>query len=1129
MPILDSEFKKKLVTAIKKPTKKQVIVAVLVIAVLITVITCASIFSNKLRKANVEKLELGDSLDSVIDRLGEPDDQIDNTYYWFKGADNLDELLEITLDGKSYTAVTADFRGAEGEEFLYSISYEKDGDTSVKEYSLIDGHSQYAKDEVIDNGDIAVDVRYSNGGFLKTYVYRVWSPIDTSKLGKQTLTVSLDRYSMEMYDFEVEVVEPSQITGDGDTVLITYIDGEDTYYSTMKKNGKLKLSSFSKRGHTVTISDSKGEEVAYGAKIKKNSQFTLQWTPNVYAVSFEVPEGYTNTFSPQQVTFGEDYQLPVLSVSNGFFEGWSNIEGSDSSLTDNKGKSKNPWDISTDTTMYAIVGDSCTVTLTSSISGVTLEGAGTYEYADTQTVTVKVTSDNDQYRFIGWYDGEELVSTYIQYTFDIDRRFASLKAVFIDARWSLSKTDDGNVTLTKFNNVADETSVTIPSNVTSIGYEAFRGCANLTSITIPDSVKSIGTRAFAGCANLTSVTIGDGVTSIGERAFYGCGNLESVTIPDSVKSIGYEAFYCCYDLTSVTIGDSVTSISRSAFEGCDSLTNITVSVDNNSYCSVDGVLYNKENTTLIYYPAGKTSESFTIPNTVTSISNYAFYKCDSLTSVTIPDSVKSIGELSFMYCYSLASITVSANNTQYSSKDGILYNKAQTVFVCIPKCLTGDVTIGDRVTSIGYEAFRGCANLTSITIPDSIKSIGEYAFYECDSLTSVTIGDGVTSIGERAFIGCGNLESVTIGDGVTSISNYAFEDCYSLTSVYMSDIASWCNIDFGNGGANPLSNGAKLYLNNQLVTELVIPNTVKNIKAYAFYDCDTLESVTIPDSVTSIGEYAFISCYNLTSITIGDSVASIGSSAFWDCSGLIVPSVYISDIEAWCNIDFGNGVANPLSNGARLYLNNQLVTELVIPNTVKNIKAYAFYDCDALESVTIPDSVTSIGNDAFMYCERLTNITVSADNKSYCSVDGVLYNKAKTTLIYCPKGKTSESFTIPDSVTSIGNNAFFRCDNLTSITISDCVKSIGERAFCDCDALESVTIPDSVTSIGNDAFTYCDSLTSITFSDTSTWYLTSSSSDWERKTGGTEVDVTDASTNATYFKSTYNYYYWYKL
>ena len=260
--------------------------------------------------------------------------------------------------------------------------------------------------------------------------------------------------------------------------------------------------------------------------------------------------------------------------------------------------------------------------------------------------------------------------------------------------------------------------------VISIGNAAFRDCS-LTSVTIPNSVTSIGNYAFADCSRLTSVTIPNSVTSIGNGVFMGCSSLTSVTIPNSVTSIGNDVF-----------------------ERCRGLENIYVEPENTNYASIDGILYSRDATILIKVPAKKIN--VTIPNSVTSIGDFAFELCRGLTSVTIPNSVTSIGNGVFKGCSSLTS-----------------------------------VTIPNSVTSIGDSAFEGCSGLTSVTIPNSVTSIGYSAFEYCSGLTSVTIPNSVTFIHPNAFKGCSGLTSVTIPNSVTIIGYDAFNNCDNLKSIYM--------------------------------------------------------------------------------------------------------------------------------------------------------------------------------------------------------------------------------------------------------------------------------------------------------------------------------------------------------
>ena len=358
------------------------------------------------------------------------------------------------------------------------------------------------------------------------------------------------------------------------------------------------------------------------------------------------------------------------------------------------------------------------------------------------------------------------------------------------------------------------------------------------------------------------------------------------------------------------------------------------------------------------------------------------------------------------------------------------------------------VTIPDSVTSIGEEAFYGCWDLTRLTIPGSVTSIDKDAFCFCSSLTSVTIPDSVTSIGDSAFYGCESLTSVTIPDSVTSIGSCAFYGCASLTSVTIPDSVT--------------SIGGSAFYGCTSLTSVTIPDSVTSIGDYAFYGCESLTSVAIPGSVTSIGWSAFYGCASLTSVTIPDSVTSIGGSAFYGCTSLT--SVTIPD--------------SVTSIGDYAFYGCESLTSVAIPGSVTSIGWSAFYGCASLTSVTIPDSVTSIGNCAFASCTSLTGIWVAEGNSHYANdASGVLFNKDKTTLVQCPGAFAA--YTIPNSVTSIGEYAFSHCTSLTSVTIPNSVTSIGEHAFSYCTSLTSVTISDSVTSIGEYAFYDCTSLTDV--------------------------------------------------
>ena len=311
----------------------------------------------------------------------------------------------------------------------------------------------------------------------------------------------------------------------------------------------------------------------------------------------------------------------------------------------------------------------------------------------------------------------------------------------------------------------------------------------------------------------------------------------------------------------------------------------------------------------------------TFDDTVTKIGNEAFKDCSSLTSISIPNSVTEIGNEAFKNCSSLTSIS-----------------------------------IPNSVNEIGYSAFYYCRNLAGdLVIPNGITKIYSSTFYHCESLTSLTIPDSVTSIGERAFEYCNKLESV----------------------YYNGDLSAWCKINFQNAynqgqtTANPLYNGAKLFINNTELTELIIPSDISYIKGTVFSGCKSLKSVTLHDNITEVSQYCFYNCRNLTSVTIPNSVTKIGSSAFGNCSSLTSVTIPDSVTEI----------------GSSAFDYCRLLTSLTIGNSVTKIGGWAFGNCSSLTSVTIPDSVTEIEFGAFCGCSNLQNVYCRAQTPP--SLEGV--------------------------------------------------------------------------------------------------------------------------------------------
>ena len=432
---------------------------------------------------------------------------------------------------------------------------------------------------------------------------------------------------------------------------------------------------------------------------------------------------------------------------------------------------------------------------------------------------------------------------------------------------------------------------------------------------------------FTAYADVQTGKCGDNVTysldtSTGVLTINGEGDMENYNYNNYEKN----PFYKKSNIKTVIIKNGVTSIGDYTFRDCRSLTNVTIP---NSVASIgDSAFYSCTSLTNV-----------TIPNSVTSIGDWAFFNCTSLTSIIIPNSVTSIGSSAFYNCKSLTKVDYNGTVSQWKSIKG--YDNVSKII----KCTDGIVGNGNTVTidNLKYKIYHDTASLVGYTdSPENlvisknisyegytlnVTSISESAFRGCTSLTSVTVPDSVTSIGDSAFYGCTNLTSITIPNSVTSIGLRVFYYCRSLTSV-------------------------------------TIPNSVTSIGRSAFYYCRSLTSVTIPDSVISIGDSAFFGCINLTSVTIPDSVTVIGSNAFYD-------TPYYNDKSNWINgvLYMSNCLLN--TNNDFNFTNNYIVE-----NSTRVIAGSAFYGCTSLTSVTIPNSVTNIGDYAFKDCTGLTSIIV---------------------------------------------------------------------------------------------------------------------------------------------------------
>ena len=685
------------------------------------------------------------------------------------------------------------------------------------------------------------------------------------------------------------------------------------------------------------------------------------------------------------------------------------------------------------------------------------------------------------------------------------------------------------------------TSVEIPDSVTSIGDSTFHSCDSLASVEIPDSVTSIGDYAFRACSNITSITIPDSVTSIGQYAFVDCDSLTSVVIPDSITNISAGTFYGCSSLTEIIIPDSVTSIGNSAFSGCDSLTSVVIpdsvmTIGSSPFtgCNLDTIVCESPNYTVkggcliengtkviagtnnSVIPHGITSigdgafsgrrklTNIIIPDSVTSIGSSAFEDCSSLASITIPDSVTIIlGTTPFLGCTNLTDITVDENNEYYKSIDGNLYHNWNSKTLILMQYAIGkeDTTfeIPDGVTEIGYSAFAGCDNLTSVIIPDSVTSIGLWAFSDCTSLTSVVIPDNVTSIGQDAFSGCSSLASVTIGKAVTSIGYEAFSGCSKLTDVYyIGTEEEWAkiSIDSSNGY---LINATRYYYSET--------QPVEEGNFWHWVDGEpTVWEVHIHNAVI---DPAVEPTCTTTGLTEGSHCSDCGEVLAEQEIADIIDHNYVNGNCEFCGITsleyFYFNLLDDGTYSVEAKNIDNMPSEVVIPLTYKgkdvtSIGYHAFYECTSLASITIPDSVTSIGNSAFWGCINLKSVVIG---DSVTSIgDGVFANCNSLTNVV-----------VPDSVTSIGSGTFYNTayyndesnwvDDVLYIgnhlievqytisgeyVIKDGTLTIADGAFSPINSLTSVKIPDSVTYIGDGEFSGCHRLTSIGVDENNQYY-----------------------------------------
>ena len=523
--------------------------------------------------------------------------------------------------------------------------------------------------------------------------------------------------------------------------------------------------------------------------------------------------------------------------------------------------------------------------------------------------------------------------------------------------------------------------------VVAIGANAFdNNGGGIKSVVIPEGVRSIGNYAFSGCISMTSAVLPSTLTEIGEYAFDRCESLESIRIPDEVATVKDNAFNQCTNLTNITVGEKLDNYSIKAFSNCG-VVNFSVNSDNTIFTVVDGVIMNKDKTQIIKFPTSKgLSYNYSFPG-ITGIADKAFAYCTNLSKISIPDKLTSIGKEAFL-----------------------------------GSGLAGLLTLPSTLMNIGEGAFAD-TNLTQIIVEADITDIPRI-FSDCDSLESLTIGEGTEKLGDYAFSSCANLlsTSVSLPKSLTVIGDYAFEYCTSI--------------------------GDLSFINN-----------VVTIGDYAFRGCTGLKNLSISDNVLSIGEYAFANCTNITTITTGNGLTEIACNSFSKCSALT-------------SLTTGNNLKNIADDAFEKCYN---LADIIISDSVETIDRSAFSDCYNVKNLTIGKNFSGKIENTFKmdYYHNFASFNISEFNSNYSSDDfGVLYNKDKTILIRYPSGATNKTYIIPNSVTALADSAFYWDSSLESLIIPDNVTKIGNHCF-EMSNISNIDLSDNIIELGADAFRYC--------------------------------------------------------
>ena len=520
---------------------------------------------------------------------------------------------------------------------------------------------------------------------------------------------------------------------------------------------------------------------------------------------------------------------------------------------------------------------------------------------------------------------------------------------------------------------------------------------------------------------------GKKVTVIGNSAFYGLKSLKNIEIPDGITSIENYAFCQCWSITSLSVPESVTSIGTGAFRFCGDLKEIKL--PSNLTVLSDSLFGADANLEYITFGDAEKTDTVIIPETVQKMGNYVFMNCEKIKNIKLPSNLKIIGKTCFQGCISLTGLFIPQS---VESIGGGIFGDCDALQSVEIEDENNNFIFKDGIL---YDVKNGIlVSAVNSLIPEKVivdectKTIDYSAFADCNNLYEIEIPQGVANIGEKAFARLDNLKNIDIPDSVTNITTLAFYRCNGLVSVQVP------------GSVTAIKNGTFRECNN--LKKVILGEGITGIERDAFYDCELLEEISIPGTVTTVGNSAFYRCKNLKNIEIPEGVTKIDGSAFIFCSSL---------------------------------------EQIKLPQSLVSIGSGAFDNCTSLISVELPDNAI-ISSDTFKECKNLSDIVISDTNNNYIVKNGILYNKNMTRILCYPAGIKDTEFSVPDTVKTIGDFAFYGAKVLESINIPDSVTNIGTDAFGECSGLKEAVIPDSVTSMGEAVFYKCTSLEKVKLS-----------------------------------------------